>query len=149
MKKHVKSHTRATSYYCESVISFQQFERMSGLEFKSKTGIFVEKFKVIYLGKYRQTFPSLFRLCYDPLGTHRKTRALAGFLLGLAMSLVFYWTVICDLKFDDLTTRGLGVTLAILISLGCAASIQVKKKLLLSFFFFLINLLNYYFFYLW
>ncbi|XP_078050611.1 protein sneaky isoform X1 [Augochlora pura] len=96
------------------------------MESQTNIGRRVETFKKTYFKYYLRHFPTLFHVCYDPIGTHRKARAFAGFLLGFTMAVVLYRFIIVDLRFDKYTSFGLAVGLVTMMSIGCAASIQVR-----------------------
>ncbi|XP_044013553.1 protein sneaky, partial [Aphidius gifuensis] len=70
--------------------------------------------------------PKLYHICFDPIGEHKKIRSLFGFFLGLILSIIFYITIIIDLEFDKYTTLVLGGIVIIMLSIGCASSIQVR-----------------------
>lgn len=86
-----------------------------GIEYLSK------RISQIYLKK----FPTLYHLCYDPLGTHKKSRTFFGFLLGFLMGISFYEFVIVDFQFDQITSLIFGALIITILSFGFAISIQV------------------------
>ena len=98
---------------------------MPGLENVTNFGLRVEKFKKKFFKYYLKHFPTLFHICYDPIGTHKKMRAFIGFLLGFFMAVLLYEFIIVDLQFDMYTSFCLGVVLVTMLSIGCASSIQV------------------------
>lgn len=98
---------------------------MPGLESATKFGRRVEKFKKSFFKFYLNNFPTLFHICYDPIGTHKKARAFIGFLLGFFMAVLLYEFIIVDLQFDKYTSFSLAIILVIMLSIGCATSIQV------------------------
>ncbi|XP_063976934.1 protein sneaky isoform X2 [Diachasmimorpha longicaudata] len=97
---------------------------MVGLERMNRLGQFIEKRHEAILISYLKCCPSLYHVCFDPIGTHTKARALIGFFLGLTLGVLFYVTIILDLAFDPYTTLGLGLIVIIMLSAGCASSIQ-------------------------
>ncbi|XP_076749463.1 protein sneaky [Xylocopa sonorina] len=99
---------------------------MPGLENVTKLGVRVAKFKENFLASYLTNFPTLFHICYDPIGTHKKSRAFIGFLLGFFLAVLLYESIIVDLRFDPYTTVCLGGILITMLSIGCALSIQVR-----------------------
>lgn len=98
---------------------------MPGMENVTNLGLRVEKFKKDFLKHYQTKFPILFRICFDPIGTHKKSRAFIGFLLGFFMAVLLYECIIVDLQFDAYTSVCLGGILITMLSIGCALSIQV------------------------
>lgn len=98
---------------------------MPDLEKTTNLGIRVEKFKKNFFKYYLQQCPSLFHICYDPIGTHKKSRAFIGFLLGFFMSVLLYEGIIVDLNFDRYTSLSLAGIIVSMMSIGCASSIQV------------------------
>ncbi|KOC61897.1 DC-STAMP domain-containing protein 1 [Habropoda laboriosa] len=105
---------------------------MPGLETATNLGLRVEKLKKKFLNYYVTSCPSLFRICYDPIGAHRKTRAFVGFFLGFFMGVIFYEYIIVDLQFDPYVTACLGGVVIIMLSIGCASSIQVRCVCILT-----------------
>ncbi|XP_068987148.1 protein sneaky [Bombus flavifrons] len=99
---------------------------MPGMENVTNLGLRVEKFKKDFLKHYQAKFPILFRICFDPIGTHKKSRAFIGFLLGFFMAVLLYECIIVDLQFDAYTSVSLGGILIMMLSIGCALSIQVR-----------------------
>ncbi|XP_043271509.1 protein sneaky-like [Venturia canescens] len=104
---------------------------MYGLGKMNRLGRIIEKTHKNILASYLKNFPSLFHLCYDPIGTHKKARAVVGFFLGLFLGIVFYVGIILDLEFDRYTSLALGAIVIVLLSIGCASSIQVRCVCLL------------------
>ncbi|XP_003700230.1 protein sneaky [Megachile rotundata] len=105
---------------------------MSGLEKTTNLGVRVEKFKKSFFKYYLKNCPTLFHICYDPIGTHKKARAFVGFLLGFFMAVLLYEGIIVDLGFDRYTSLSLGAIVVVMLSVGCAASIQVRCVCLLT-----------------
>ncbi|XP_076235359.1 protein sneaky [Calliopsis andreniformis] len=105
---------------------------MPGLESTTNFGLRVERFKKNFFKFYSRNFPTLFHICYDPIGTHKKSRAVIGFLLGFFMAVLFYELIIVDLQFDKYTSFSLAVILTTMLSIGCATSIQVRCVCLLT-----------------
>ncbi|XP_011307932.1 DC-STAMP domain-containing protein 1-like [Fopius arisanus] len=99
---------------------------MPGLANMNRFGRFVEKRHEAILISYLKCCPSLYHVCFDPIGTHPKIRAVIGFFLGLTLGIFFYVTIILDLAFDPYTTLGLGAIVIVMLSAGCASSIQVR-----------------------
>ncbi|XP_043254934.1 protein sneaky-like [Colletes gigas] len=102
------------------------------MENATSIGRRVEIFKKQFFKYYSRHFPSLFRLCYDPIGTHKKTRAFGGFLMGFLMGTFLYEFIIVDLRFDQYTSFSLAVIVVTMLSIGCASSIQVRCICLLT-----------------
>ncbi|XP_066589961.1 protein sneaky [Prorops nasuta] len=102
------------------------------MEKEHRCGIIANLFKEKFLKSYLKSCPKLYHVCYDPFGTHKKSRAFFGFLLGLSLSLILYEAIIVDLKFDQYTTLAVSGILIIMLSVGCAASIQVRCICLLT-----------------
>lgn len=100
-------------------------DAMSGLERINPLGRLIEGARKDFLKYYLKKCPTLFHLCYDPIGTHRKARAFVGFLFGLGAAVVLYEGIIVDLQFDMYTSAVLGAILVAMLSIGCASSIQV------------------------
>lgn len=98
---------------------------MSGYENINKFGRFVEKKSQHFLLTYIKLCPSFYHVCFDPIGQHKKVRSLLGFFLGFSLAIIFYVTIILDLAFDKYTTLVLGSIIVIMLSIGCASSIQV------------------------
>lgn len=98
---------------------------MPGLERINRCGRMITKMRRDFLKYYLKKCPTLFHICYDPIGTHRKARALIGFLFGLVAAVVLYEGIIVDLQFDTYTSISLGAILVAMLSIGCASSIQV------------------------
>ncbi|XP_053970629.1 protein sneaky-like isoform X1 [Hylaeus volcanicus] len=92
----------------------------------------VEKLKKKFFKYYSSHFPTLFHISYDPIGTHKKSRAFAGFLMGFVLGVLLYEFIIVDLHFDRYTSFVLAVIVVTMLSVGCAASIQVRCVSLLS-----------------
>lgn len=88
-------------------------------------GLRVEKFKKDFFKYYQEHFPTLFDITFDPIGTHKTSRAIIGFFLGFFMGVLLYELIIVDLQFDAYTTVCLGGILILMLSIGCALSIQV------------------------
>lgn len=88
-------------------------------------GLRVEKFKKNFFKYYQEHFPTLFNITFDPIGTHKTSRAIIGFFLGFFMGVLLYELIIVDLQFDAYTTVCLGGILILMLSIGCAVSIQV------------------------
>ncbi|CAK9814408.1 Protein sneaky [Anthophora quadrimaculata] len=105
---------------------------MPGLENATKLGLRVEIFKKKFLNYYVTSCPTLFHICYDPIGTHKKARAFIGFFLGFLMGVIFYVYIIVDLQFDPYVTVSLGGIVIVMLSIGCASSIQVRCICLLT-----------------
>lgn len=99
---------------------------MYGLEKMNWFGRIVERNRENFLASYLKSCPTLFHLCYDPIGTHKKARRFVGFFLGLFLGIVFYVGIILDLQFDPYTSLALGAIVIVLLSIGCASSIQVN-----------------------
>ena len=100
------------------------------MEHLNKTGFYIEYYSAKLLKYYLKKCPMLFHLCYDPIGAHKRERIVIGFCLGLFMAICFYFIIIEDLQFDTYTSLGLGTIITLLMSFGCAFSIQVKLFLL-------------------
>lgn len=98
---------------------------MPGLERINRCGRLIEGARRDFLKYYLKKCPTLFHICYDPIGTHRKARAFVGFLFGLGAAVVLYEGIIVDLQFDTYTSAILGAVLVVMLSIGCALSIQV------------------------
>lgn len=90
------------------------------------TGFYLEYYSAKLLKSYLKKCPTLFHLCYDPIGTHKRARTAIGFCLGFFMAICFYFIIIADLQFDTYTSLALGAMIIIMMSLGCAFSIQVN-----------------------
>ncbi|XP_043467285.1 protein sneaky-like [Leptopilina heterotoma] len=75
---------------------------------------------------YFTKFPTLYHLCYDPIGTHKKSRTFFGFLLGFFMGFSFYEFVIVDFQFDQITSLIFGALIITMLSFGFAISIQAR-----------------------
>ncbi|XP_015123497.1 protein sneaky [Diachasma alloeum] len=99
---------------------------MVGLEHMNVLGQFIEKRHEAILISYLKCSPFLYHVCFDPIGTHTKARTVIGFFLGLTLGVLFYVTIILDLAFDPYTTLGLGLIVIVMLSAGCASSIQVR-----------------------
>ncbi|XP_012260976.2 protein sneaky-like [Athalia rosae] len=99
---------------------------MPGLENMSRVGQVIEgtleKFSKLYLS----ACPTFYRLCFDPVGTHKKSRAALGFFFGFMLGVLFYEVVIVDLEFSEYTGLGLGAVIIAMLAIGCASSIQVR-----------------------
>ncbi|XP_054001811.1 protein sneaky isoform X2 [Hylaeus anthracinus] len=102
------------------------------MENATSIGRRVEKLKKKFFKYYSSHFPTLFHVSYDPIGTHKKSRAFAGFLMGFVLGVLLYEFIIVDLHFDRYTSFGLAVVVVAMLSIGCAASIQVRCVSLLS-----------------
>lgn len=98
---------------------------MPGLERINLCGRLIEGTRRNFLKYYLKKCPTLFHVCYDPIGTHRKARAFIGFLFGFVAAVVLYEGIIVDLQFDTYTSIFLGAILVVMLSIGCASSIQV------------------------
>jgi len=98
---------------------------MSGMERLSRFGRMIEKARKDFLKYYQKKCPTLFRVCFDPIGTHRGTRAFIGFLLGFVAAVSLYEGIIVNLEFDMYTSLALGAILIVMLSIGCAISMQV------------------------
>ncbi|XP_076289582.1 protein sneaky [Lasioglossum baleicum] len=96
------------------------------MENQTEIGRRVEIFKKAFFKYYLSHFPTLYHLCYDPIGTHKKTRAFVGFLFGFSKAVILYKWIIVDLRFDKYTSFVLAVILVTMLSIGCASSIQVR-----------------------
>ncbi|KYM76230.1 DC-STAMP domain-containing protein 1 [Atta colombica] len=105
---------------------------MSGLERINLCGRLIEGMRRNFLKYYLKKCPTLFHICYDPIGTHRKARAFIGFLFGFVAAVVLYEGIIVDLQFDTYTSIFLGAILVVMLSIGCASSIQVRCICLLT-----------------
>ncbi|XP_046493019.1 protein sneaky [Neodiprion pinetum] len=81
---------------------------------------------------YLTVCPTLYGVCYDPPGQHKKSRAAIGFLLGVTLGVLFYELVIVDLEFSPYTTLALGAVVIVMLAVGCASSIQVRCISLLT-----------------
>ena len=99
---------------------------MPGLEHFNRSGQFVERYREKFLKTYFKKCPTLFHVCYDPIGSHKKTRAAIGFFLGFCMGISFYEIIIVDLQFDPFSSLILGAIVITMLCIGCAASIQVN-----------------------
>ncbi|KAL0123388.1 hypothetical protein PUN28_005730 [Cardiocondyla obscurior] len=97
---------------------------MPGLERINRCGRLIEGARRDFLKYYLKKCPTLFHICYDPIGAHRKARAFIGFLFGFVAAVVLYEGIIVDLQFDTYTSLSLGVILVAMLSIGCASSIQ-------------------------
>jgi len=102
---------------------------MPGLERINRCGRLIEGARRDFLKYYLKKCPTLFHICYDPIGTHRKARAFIGFLFGFVASVVLYEGIIVGLQFDMYTSISLGAILVVMLSIGCASSIQVITSL--------------------
>ena len=102
-------------------------QKMPGLERVNKFGRILERKREGFVIFYLKCCPTLFHLCYDPIGTHKKIRATIGFFIGLFMGVFFYEAMIIDLQFDAFTSLSLGALVITMLSIGCASSIQVNK----------------------
>jgi len=118
---------------------------MPGLERLNRCGRLIEGIQRDFLKYYLKKCPTLFHICYDPIGTHRKARAFIGFLFGLVAAVVLYEGIIVDLQFDAYTSLSLGAILVVMLSIGCASSIQVIP-FLTSFNLAFVSLVNSFFF---
>lgn len=98
---------------------------MPGLERINRCGRLIEGARRDFLKYYLKICPTLFHICYDPIGTHRKARAFIGFLFGFVAAVALYETIIVGLQFDTYTSLSLGAVLVMMLSIGCASSIQV------------------------
>ncbi|XP_031831854.1 protein sneaky isoform X2 [Nomia melanderi] len=96
------------------------------MESQTKFSRRVDLFKKSFFKYYLNHFPTLFHICYDPIGTHRKSRAFIGFLYGFSMAVLLYECIIVDLRFDKYTSFALAIILATMLSVGCASSIQMR-----------------------
>ncbi|XP_018306105.1 DC-STAMP domain-containing protein 1 [Mycetomoellerius zeteki] len=105
---------------------------MPGLERINLCGRLIEGTRRNFLKYYLKKCPTLFHVCYDPIGTHRKARAFIGFLFGFVAAVVLYEGIIVDLQFDTYTSIFLGAILVVMLSIGCASSIQVRCICLLT-----------------
>ncbi|XP_012231524.1 protein sneaky [Linepithema humile] len=105
---------------------------MPGLERLNRCGRLIEGIRRDFLKYYLKKCPTLFHICYDPIGTHRKARTFIGFLFGLVAAVVLYEGIIVDLQFDAYTSISLGAILVVMLSIGCASSIQVRCICLLT-----------------
>lgn len=101
---------------------------MPGLEHMSRIGQIAERILEAVSKAYLNTCPSLYGVCFDPPGRHKKTRATIGFFLGFLLGVFFYEVVIVDLEFSLYTSMGLGAVVIAMLSIGCASSIQVQVK---------------------
>lgn len=98
---------------------------MAGLERMNRIGRTIEHSREHILKRYSKTCPTFYHICYDPLGTHTKSRTFLGFLMGFILGFIFYRTIIFQLRFDRYTTVYLGTIIIVILSIGCATSIQV------------------------
>ncbi|XP_014473402.1 PREDICTED: DC-STAMP domain-containing protein 1 [Dinoponera quadriceps] len=105
---------------------------MPGLERINRCGRLIEGARRDFLKYYLKKCPTLFHICYDPIGTHRKARAFVGFLFGFSAAVVLYEGIIVDLQFDMYTSAILGAILVAMLSIGCASSIQIRCICLLT-----------------
>ncbi|KZC06683.1 PREDICTED: DC-STAMP domain-containing protein 1-like [Dufourea novaeangliae] len=96
------------------------------MENQTKIGRRAEIFKKNFFKVYLNNFPTLFHICYDPIGTHKKSRAFVGFLFGLSLAIILYEFVIVDLHFDKYTSFALCIIICVMLSVGCASSIQIR-----------------------
>lgn len=99
---------------------------MTGLDRMNRIGRTMERSRDDTLKRYLKVCPTFYRICYDPIGTHKKSRTLIGFLMGILLGIIFYRTIIFQLKFDRYTTVYLGIIIIVILSIGCATSIQVN-----------------------
>jgi hypothetical protein len=105
---------------------------MSGLEQLSRFGLMIDKARKNFLKYYQRKFPKLYRICFDPIGTHRRVRAFIGFLFGFVAAVLLYEGIIVNLEFDMYTSLSLGAILILMLSIGCAVSMQVISFLTLA-----------------
>ncbi|XP_011864564.1 PREDICTED: DC-STAMP domain-containing protein 1-like [Vollenhovia emeryi] len=105
---------------------------MPGLERINRCGRLIEGARRDFLKYYLKKCPTLFHICYDPIGTHRKARAFIGFLFGFVAAVVLYEGIIVNLQFDTYTSISLGAILVAMLSIGCASSIQMRCICLLT-----------------
>ncbi|KAL6265156.1 hypothetical protein P5V15_005242 [Pogonomyrmex californicus] len=105
---------------------------MPGLERLNRCGRLIERVQKDFLKYYLKKCPTLFHICYDPIGTHRKARAFIGFLFGFVAGVLLYEGIIVDLQFDTYTSIFLGAFLVVVLSIGCASSIQIRCICLLT-----------------
>ncbi|XP_015586402.1 E3 ubiquitin-protein ligase DCST1 [Cephus cinctus] len=105
---------------------------MPGLENMNRGGRIAQHLQLKFLRSFAKSCPRLYGLCYDPIGTHKKARAVIGFFLGFFLGVIFYEVIISDLQFDRYTSLALGAVLIVILSIGCAASIQVRCVCLLT-----------------
>lgn len=87
----------------------------------------LERYEEKFLKYYLKKFPTLFHLCYDPVGTHRKARTAFGFLLGFVLGIFLYTFIIKDLQLNPYTSLICGTTFTGALSLGCALSLHVRS----------------------
>ncbi|XP_043674123.1 protein sneaky-like [Vespula pensylvanica] len=106
---------------------------MTGFEKMSRIGRTVERSREDILKRYLKMCPTFYHICYDPLGTHKKSRSFIGFLMGIFLGIIFYRTIIFQLKFDRYTTVYLGSIIILILSIGCATSVQIRCICILSF----------------
>ncbi|KAK9310033.1 hypothetical protein QLX08_000508 [Tetragonisca angustula] len=99
---------------------------MSGLENVTNLGLRVERFKKNFLRHFQANYPTLYPIFLGPIGTHKKSRAFIGFLLGFFLGVLLYECIIIDLQFDPYTSVCLGGIVITMLSIGCAVSIQVR-----------------------
>lgn len=98
---------------------------MPGMENVTSLGLRVEKFKKNFFKHFQANYPTLYHIFFDPIGTHKKSRAFIGFLLGFFLDVLLYECIIIDLQFDPYTSVCLGGIVITMLSIGCAMSIQV------------------------
>lgn len=118
-------HNPLQSSLSARIFNFAKGEEMPGLERINRCGRLIEGTRRDFLKYYLKKCPTLFHICYDPIGTHRKARAFIGFLFGFLAAVVLYEGIIVDLQFDAYTSISLGAILVMMLSIGCASSIQV------------------------
>ena len=86
----------------------------------------LERYQERILKNYQKKFPALFRLCFDPIGTHRRARTAFAFGLGFLLGVFLYVFIIVDLELNRPTSLTCGAFLVTLLSFGCAFSLQVR-----------------------
>lgn len=118
-------HNPPQSSLSARIFNFAKREKMSGLDRINRCGRLIEGTRRGFLKYYLKKCPTLFHICYDPIGTHRKARAFIGFLFGFLAAVVLYEAIIVDLQFDPYISISLGAILVVMLSIGCASSIQV------------------------
>ncbi|KAI4492143.1 hypothetical protein M0802_010040 [Mischocyttarus mexicanus] len=106
---------------------------MAGLEKMNRIGRTIEHSREQILKRYSKICPTFYHICYDPLGTHKKSRTFIGFIMGFILGVIFYRTIIFQLRFDRYSTVYLGSIIIIILSIGCATSIQIRCICILTF----------------
>ncbi|NP_001123272.1 DC-STAMP domain containing 1 [Nasonia vitripennis] len=109
-----------------------KLKNKSTSESEPKSKRLLERYEEKLVKYYLKKFPTLFHICYDPVGTHRKARTAFGFLLGSVLGLFLYTFIIKDLQLNPYTSLICGTAFTAGLSLGCALSLHFRCVCLLT-----------------